>query len=138
MESVFTLQNPETCCNVSSRHTLRDSRKCSLIMQHFIMRKGFSLLLAPPSFPLQCLPNPLPTMQSLPEDSEMVSKNFPNSLSIRNTSQHQEASLFVQPAFFLFLKRQKKAKQKPCIPTDKDIRLKQIQFFGSSYIQGQN
>lgn len=76
MESVFILQNNhETCCNVSSKHTLRDSRKYSLIMQHFIMRIGFFLLLTPPSFPLQLLlPNLLPTIKSLPVDSEIVNK----------------------------------------------------------------
>lgn len=107
MESVFILQNShETCCNVSSKHTLRDSRKCSLIMQHFIMRIGFFLLLTPPSFPLQLIfPSPLLLIQSLPEDSDIFNK-LSYSLNIRNTTHHHEP-LYLKLASFFLMREEK-------------------------------
>lgn len=72
MESVFILQNPETCCNVSSRHTLKDSRKCSLIMQHFIMRIGFFFSSWPRLVSLAAAPKPSPHNEISFEDSEIV------------------------------------------------------------------
>lgn len=102
MESVFILQNNhEACCNVSSKHTLRDSRKCSLIMQHFIMRIGFFLLLTLTSFLLQfILSSPCPLIKSLPEHREILI-NYLNSLNIRNTIYHHETSLSDLASLFL-------------------------------------
>lgn len=64
MESVFILQNPEMLQCQLQAHTERLQK---MLIDHAALYNAHRLflLLAPPSFPLQQLPSPLPTMKSL-------------------------------------------------------------------------